>query len=38
MDVKVRKFQGHHYTDKNVPLFVERYLERIPLTEKGRPT
>jgi len=36
----VRKFQGHHSTDKNVPRLDERYFpERIPLTEKkGRPT
>jgi len=30
----VRKFQGHHSTDKNVPRLVERHFpERIP-TEK----
>jgi len=36
----VRKFQGHHYTDKNVPQHIERHLpERIPPTEKkARPT
>ena len=34
----VRKFQGHHSTDKNVPRLVERYFpERIPPTEK-RPS
>ena len=31
----VRKFQGHHSTDKNVPRLVERHFpERIPLTER----
>jgi hypothetical protein len=31
----VRKFQGHHSTDKNVPRLVERHFpERIPPTEK----
>ena len=31
----VRKFQGHHSTDKNVPRLLERYVaERIPPTEK----
>jgi len=31
----VRKFQGHHSTDKNVPQLVERHFpERIPPTEK----
>ena len=36
----VRKFQGHHSTDKNVPRLLERHFpERIPLTEnKDRPT
>ena len=36
----VRKFQGHHSTDKNVPRLVERHFpERIPPTEKkARPT
>jgi len=30
-----RKFQGHHSTDKNVPLLVERHFpQRIPPTEK----
>jgi hypothetical protein len=35
----VRKFQGHHSTDKNVPRLVERHFpERIPPTEKkARP-
>ena len=34
----VRKFQGHHSTDKNVSRLVERhFLERIPLTEKKKP-
>jgi hypothetical protein len=32
---RVRKFQGHYCTDKNVPRLVERHFsERIPLTEK----
>jgi len=31
----VRKSQGHHSTDKNVPRLLERHFpERIPLTEK----
>jgi hypothetical protein len=31
----VRKFQGHHSTDKNVPRLVERHFpERITPTEK----
>ena len=31
----VRKFQGHHSTDKNVPRLIERHFpERIPPTEK----
>ena len=31
----VRKFRGHHSTDKNVPRLVERqFPERIPPTEK----
>ena len=31
----VRKFQGHHSTDRNVPRLVERHFpERIPPTEK----
>ena len=31
----VRKFQGHHSTDKNVPRLLERHFpERIPPTEK----
>jgi len=31
----VRKFQGHHSTDKNVPQLLERHFpERIPQTEK----
>jgi len=36
----VRKFQGHHSTDKNVPRLLERHFpKRIPLTEKkARPT
>jgi hypothetical protein len=36
----VRKFQGRHSTDKNVPRPVERHFpERIPPTEKkARPT
>jgi len=36
----VRKFQGHHSTDKNVPRLLERHFpERIPPTEKkARPT
>ena len=36
----VRKFQGHHFTDKNVPRLVERHFpERIPPTEKkARPS
>ena len=36
----VRKFRGHHSTDKNVPRLVERqFPERIPPTEKrARPT
>jgi hypothetical protein len=35
MEVKIRKFQGHHSADKNVPRLVERlFPERIPLTEK----
>jgi len=36
----VRKFQGHHSTDKNVLRLLERHFpERIPLTEKkARPT
>jgi len=36
----VRKLQGHHSTDKNVPQLFERYFpERIPPTEKkARPT
>ena len=36
----VRKFQGRHSTDKNVPRLVERHFpERIPPTEKkARPT
>jgi len=36
----VRKFQGHHSTDKNVPRIDERHFpERITPTEKkGRPT
>jgi hypothetical protein len=35
MEVKVRKFQGHHSTDKNVLQLVERHFpERIPPTEK----
>jgi len=37
----VRKFQGHHCTDKNVPRLVERqFPERIPPIEKEktRPT
>ena len=36
----VRKFQGHHSTDKNVPRLLERHFPgRIPLTEKkARPT
>ena len=36
----VRKFQGHHSTDRNVPQLVERHFpERIPLTgKKVRPT
>ena len=37
---RVRKFQGHHSTDKNVPRLLERrFPERIPPTEKkARPT
>jgi len=35
----VRKFQGHHSTDKNVPRLDERHFpERIPTEKKGRPT
>ena len=36
----VRKFQGHHSTDKNVPRLLERHFpDRIPPTEKkARPT
>jgi hypothetical protein len=36
----VRKFQGHHSTDKNVPRHVERHFpERIPPTKKkDRPS
>jgi len=36
----VRKFQGHHSTDKNVPRLLERHFpERIPPTlKKARPT
>jgi len=36
----VRKYQGHHSTDKNVPRLLERHFpERIPPTEtKARPT
>ena len=36
----VRKFRGHHSTDKNMPRLLERHFpERIPLTEKkARPT
>ena len=36
----VRKFQGHHSTEKNVLRHIERHFpERIPQTEKkGRPT
>jgi hypothetical protein len=35
----VRKFQGHHSTDKNVPCLVERnFPERIPTEKKARPT
>lgn len=36
----VRKFQGYHSTDKNVPRLLERHFpERIPPTEKkARPT
>jgi len=35
----VRKFQGHHSTDKNVPRFLERYFpKRIPTEKKARPT
>jgi len=36
----VRKFQGHHSTDKNVPRLLERHFpERIPPREKkARPT
>ena len=31
----VRKFQGHHSTDKNMPRLLERHFpERIPPTEK----
>ena len=31
----VRKFQGHHSTDKHLPRLLERYFpERIPPTEK----
>jgi len=31
----VRKFQGHHSTDKNVPRLLERHFpERIPPTKK----
>jgi len=31
----VRKFQGHHSTDKNEPRLLERHFpERIPSTEK----
>ena len=31
----VRKFQGHHSTNKNVPRLLERHFpERIPPTEK----
>ena len=31
----VRKFQGHHSTDKNVPCLVERHFpERIPPAER----
>ena len=34
----VRKFQGHHSTEKNVPRLLERHFpERIPPTEKKRP-
>ena len=33
--VSVRKFQGHHFTDKNVPRLLERHFpEGIPPTEK----
>ena len=36
----VRKFQGHHSTDKNVPRLLERHFpERIPPTaKKAGPT
>jgi len=36
---RVRKFQGHHSTDKNVPRLLEKHFtERIPPTgKKARP-
>ena len=35
----VRKFQGHHSTDKNVPQLIERHFpERIATEKKARPT
>jgi len=36
----IRKFQGHHSTDKNLPRHLERHFpERVPPTEKqARPT
>jgi len=36
----VRKFQGHHSTDKNVPRLLERHFpERIPpIEKKARPS
>ena len=35
----VRKFQGHHSTDKNVPRLLERHFpEIIPTEKKTRPT